>query len=261
MLVKIPPKVTNMHNAVPKLGVNVKSRLVLTQARSPAAVEEVQRLRYRVFAEEIGAIGRDLNGRDQDFFDPYCDHLLVRDTTTNRVVGTYRMLNHASAGASGGFYSEREFDLERLIPIKPHIVETGRDCVDPAYRSGAVIAMLWTGLVRYARNCGGRYLMGCASIPLSQGREQAGTICNHVRYAHPVPPQWRVRPRIAFDYLRTPPTEAPRPPLPSLLKGYLRAGAYVCGEPAWDPDFNTADLLILLPLDRISPRYANHFDP
>lgn len=248
-----------MNNTAPKLAGNRSPRLVISLAHSAAAVEEVQRLRYRVFGQEMGALAQNADGLDHDPFDPHCDHLLVRDTSTNHVVGTYRMLNAARAHAAGGFYSEHEFDLGGLAALRSHLVEVGRACVDPAYRNGAVIAMLWSGLVRYARSAGFRYLMGCGSIALSQGHELAGRICNYVKRMHLSPAHLRAVPWIAYEYASATDGAERKPPVPALLKGYLRAGAYVCGEPAWDRDFGTADFLVLLPLDRVSERYANHF--
>jgi len=237
-----------------------RGRLAVSLAHSAAAVEEVQRLRYQVFGHELGAIGAEAKLLDRDRFDPHCDHLLVRDTRANWVVGTYRILTPVAAARAGGFYSEQEFDLHGLAALRPHLVEVGRACVDADYRNGAVIALLWSGLVRYARNCGYRYLMGCGSVPMADGADKAGRICSYATQMHLSPPQWRVTPRVPFAYT---PTESvgTKPGLPALLKGYLRAGAYVCGEPAWDRDFGTADFLVLLPLERISDRYANHFDP
>ncbi|MGH8641935.1 MAG: GNAT family N-acetyltransferase, partial [Burkholderiales bacterium] len=113
-------------------------------------VREAQRLRYRVFAEEMGAQvpGRE-QGIDCDIYDAYCHHLLVRDTEANEVVGTYRILNGAQARRLGGFYSDEEFDLTRLNPLRDVTVEVGRSCVHPDYRSGATIALLWSGLGSY----------------------------------------------------------------------------------------------------------------
>ncbi|MGO9056612.1 MAG: GNAT family N-acetyltransferase [Candidatus Binataceae bacterium] len=248
-----------MDNTAPKLANNSSPRLQTGLAHSAAAVEEVQRLRYRVFGQEMGALNDAEGGLDRDCFDAHCDHLMVRDTSNNRVVGTYRILNAVRASATGGFYSEHEFDLGGLAALRAHLAEVGRACVDPAYRNGTVIAMLWSGLVRYARSCGYRFLMGCGSIPLALGHDTAGRICNHVKQAHLSPPHWRAHPRVPFEYSVNEGTEGRKPPLPALLKGYLRAGAYVCGEPAWDRDFGTADLLVLLPLDRVTDRYASHF--
>src|SRR5262245_6267873 len=120
-----------------------KKRLSLHLASSPAEVRAAQRLRYRVFAEEMGArlASRD-EQIDRDIFDPYCEHLLVREGDTGEVVGTYRILTSAQAKRIGGFYSEEEFDLTRFGPLRDRLVEVGRSCVHPDYRSGATIALL-----------------------------------------------------------------------------------------------------------------------
>ncbi len=227
-------------------------------AQSEAEVIEAQRLRYRVFAEEIGAAIPDNGERiDRDEFDPYCEHLIVRERETGLVVGTYRILTAAQAVHTGGFYSAREFHLDGLAGLAPHTVEIGRACVDPAYRTGAVIATLWAGLALHLQRSGYEYVIGCASVPLSDGGRLATSVYHRVRLERLSPPEWRVRPRCPFP-LASEPLD-PDPAIPTLLKGYLRLGAYVCGDPAWDAAFGSADLLLILPLARMNPRYANRF--
>lgn len=232
--------------------------LTVRMAASAAEIEAAQRLRHQVFAGELGARLPDAaGGLDRDDFDPHCEHLIATDEAAGRVVGTYRILPAERAHALGRYYSEGEFDLAPLAGLRRHLVEVGRSCVHRDYRSGAVIALLWSGLARYVLERDARYLMGCASVSLADGGGLAGRLYNSLRCTAACPPRWRVRPH------------RPLPPVllahrggavpPPLLKGYLRLGARICGEPAWDPDFNTADLLLLLPVERIAARYAQHF--
>ncbi len=224
-------------------------------ARSASDVRAAQALRYRVFVEELGArVGPEAGGLDADDLDVHCDHLLVRDVRCDRVIGTYRILTAAGARAAGGFYAEREFHLTRVLALGSGLVEVGRACVDPAYRTGGVIALLWSGLLRYLTAGGHRHVIGCASIGLADGGPAVAALCRRLRREHSSPPEWRVFPRRPLPLHRAPTDEAPVPPL---LKGYLRLGAYVCGDPAWDPAFGTADLLVLLPMDRLSHRHAS----
>ncbi|NMG46043.1 GNAT family N-acetyltransferase [Aromatoleum toluvorans] len=219
---------------------------------------EAQKLRYRVFAEEMGArLPSRTPGVDRDIYDPYCEHLLVRDEAAGRIVGTYRILSPAAARKVGGYYSENEFDLTRLHHLRSRIVEIGRSCIDADYRSGAVIALLWGGLARYMQENGYDYLIGCASISMADGGHTAASLYNRLKDEHSSPLEYRVFPRcpLPLERLRTDlPGDAP-----PLIKGYLRAGAWICGEPAWDPDFNTADLPILMPMTKVDGRYAKHF--
>lgn len=232
-------------------------KLQVSLAQTDSEIREAQRLRYRVFAEELGArLPTRTPGVDHDLFDPYCQHLVVRDTDDERVIGTYRILTPEASRRTGSYYAESEFDLVRLAHLRPRLVEIGRSCVDPDYRSGAVIALLWSGLATFMLQGGYDYLMGCASIGMADGGHSAAGIYARV-VQHMAPPEYRVFPRCALPLQRLQP--APAAALPPLLKGYLRAGAQVCGEPAWDPDFNTADLLLLLPMSRASSRYARHF--
>ncbi|HEU0186627.1 MAG TPA: GNAT family N-acetyltransferase [Gallionellaceae bacterium] len=235
-----------------------KRQFSVSLARTEGEVREAQRLRYKVFAEEMGALMPGKEERlDQDRYDEYCEHLLVRDADTNEVVGTYRILAPEQARDAGGYYSEGEFDLSRLAHLRDRMVEVGRSCVHPDYRSGGVITLLWAGMAEYMVKNGYEYLIGCASISMADGGHNAASIYNKARQEHLSPLEWRVFPRCAL------PLEAldnhSEPALPPLVKGYLRLGAYVCGDPAWDPDFNTADLLVLLPMSRLNQRYVKHF--
>ncbi len=234
------------------------SRLHLSLAHSEDEVREAQRLRYKVFVEEMGArLSCSEAGLDRDIYDPYCDHLLVRDGDSNEVIGTYRMLTASQAKKIGGFYSQNEFDLTRLGHLSENMVEVGRSCVHPEFRSGAVITMLWAGLADYMRTHRAEYLMGCASISIADGGHVAASLYQKLKVDNLSPVEWRVFPRypLPLEHLDQN-LDVSAPPL---IKGYLRVGAYVCGDPAWDPDFNTADLLMLLSMSRISPRYARHF--
>ncbi|HUO44031.1 MAG TPA: GNAT family N-acyltransferase [Burkholderiales bacterium] len=238
--------------------VQSQARLMLQHARTPAEIAEAQHLRYKIFAGEMGARvpGRE-TGTDSDEFDLYCDHLLVRDADSGHVVGTYRVLSSAMAHHTGGFYSDREFDLTRLDHLRDETVEIGRSCVHPEYRNGATIALLWSGIAQYMQTHGYRYLIGCASVGIADGGHVATAIYNTLQKTSLSPAEYRVFPRCELPLAALDP--AAEAPLPSLIKGYVRVGAYICGAPAWDPDFNTADLLMMLPMSRMNPRYARHF--
>ena len=235
-----------------------KKQFVVSMARTEDEVREAQRLRYMVFVEEMGArLPGGEEWLDQDMYDPFCEHLLVRDADTNEVVGTYRILTPEQAKNIGGYYSADEFDLTRLEHLRERMVEVGRSCVHPNYRSGGVITLLWSGLAQYMLKNRYDYLIGCASISMADGGHNAARIYNWVKLDSMSPIEWRVFPRCALP-LQALDSDA-KAFLPPLIKGYLRLGAYVCGDPAWDPDFNTADLLMLLPMSRLNARYAKHF--
>jgi len=218
-------------------------------------IREAQRLRYKVFAEEMGArLSSVLPGHDIDLYDPFCDHLLVRDLASGEVVGTYRILPPEAARRVGSYYSEQEFDLTRLNFLRPRMAELGRSCVHPAHRSGAVIARLWMGLADYLTRYGYEYIVGCASIGMADGGHIAASVHRQLSERHLAPIEWRTIPRyrLPVESLDDGQTAA----LPPLIKGYTRLGAMVCVEPAWDPDFNTADLLMLLPMAQLNRSYV-----
>ncbi len=232
--------------------------LSFSLARNVAEVAEAQRIRFKVFGEEMGAhLPTAETGLDIDRFDDFCDHLLVRDHASKKVVGTYRILPPEQAYVAGGYYSETEFDLSRLAHLRGRMAEVGRSCVHPDYRDGATIARLWSGLAEYIFRHNHEYLIGCASISMGDGGHYAASVYHKVHKLHAAPAEYRVFPHCPL------PLEALNQDMdviiPPLIKGYLRLGAYVAGEPAWDPDFNCADLFILLPVSRLNARYAKHF--
>ncbi|MEQ1772921.1 MAG: GNAT family N-acyltransferase [Burkholderiales bacterium] len=231
--------------------------LTVSLARDANEIREAQRLRYKVFAEELGArLSEREPGIDSDIYDPFCEHLIVREPLAGRVVGTYRILNGANARRLGGFYSDEEFDLTRLDHLRDQIVEVGRTCVHRDFRNGAVISMLWAGVIQYAARHGYRYLFGCSSVSMADGGATASNVHYALQHRCGSPVEYRVFPRLDLPLRRARPTEAVL--IPPLLKGYVRLGAYMCGAPAWDPDFNTADLLMLLPMSRLPLRYTRH---
>jgi putative hemolysin len=221
-------------------------------------VREAQRLRYRVFGEEMGAkVPGRRHGLDADEFDAYCDHLLVREPDDGAVVGTYRVLPPRQFDAAGGLYAEAEFDLAPLAALRPALAEVGRACVDARYRSGGVIMMMWSALADYMTVNRLAAMIGCCSLPLRDGGYGAAALWRELMESHLAEPSLRVRPRLPYPVELM--SGAIAPPAPPLLKGYLRLGARLLGPPAWDPDFNCADLPLLLRSADIQPRYRRRF--
>lgn len=226
----------------------------LSIAAEPDLVRAAQRLRYRVFADELGAtVPGGVPGFDADEFDARCDHLIIREDTSGEVVGTYRML---PPGRGSTLYADGEFNLNRLTSLRSELVEAGRSCVHPDHRSGAVINLMWTGIARYLHLRGLRWLAGCASVPVGDVTAVWREVQQHLS-----PPALRVTPHRPCPTDPDPdPVDASRATaMPPLLKGYLRLGAWVCGPPAYDPDFGVGDFFVLLTLDRVNPRYLRHF--
>ena len=234
------------------------SKLSLSLASTAKEIKEVQRLRYKVFIEAMGLSAlANSDGLDKDEFDDHCDHLIVRDNKTLKVVGTYRILGPNAARHIGRYYSESEFDLSRLENIRGNIAEAGRSCIHPDYRGGAVIMLLWSGLAAYMQRERCTYLIGCASISLADGGHNAAAIYRGLQESSFAPLEYRVAPKLAFPFENLDVGHVAR--IPPLLKGYLRAGGWVCGDPAWDPDFHCADLFMMLPLVNLDNRYAKHY--
>ncbi|MFN0183191.1 MAG: GNAT family N-acetyltransferase, partial [Aquabacterium sp.] len=203
-----------------------------------------------------------LPGLDVDPFDAYCEHLLVRTRSDGdrppRVVGTYRLLTPLGAQRAGGLYADAEFSLNRLDHLRPRMAEVGRACVDPAWRGGAAMLLLWSALAQFMHHNGLTHMIGCASVPMHDGGHAAASLWAGLRRSHLAEPALAVQPRLPLP-LQALRSNLPVAP-PPLLAGYLRCGARLLGPPAWDPDFGTADLPLMLRLDDLPPAYRRRFD-
>ena len=238
------------------------NRYSLRLARTRREIEPALRLRFEVFNLELheGFAESFVTGLDEDEFDRVCEHLVVRDDATGKVVGTYRMQTGAMARRdSCGFYSAREFDFTPFQPLRESLIELGRACIHKDHRTFAVISLLWRGIVDYALQHGARYLIGCSSLA-SQDPALGSAMFHQLGRAHLVSPELQTRPLPALA-IPIDPTPRPCPPPPRLLRAYLGVGAKICGPPAIDRDFGTIDFLTLLDI-KSSPLSAQaHFLP
>ena len=242
------------------------SRYSLLLSTDPTLIEAAQRLRYDVFTSTPGfalpAAGTE--HVDVDRFDEYCDHLLVRDDDTGELVGCYRMLAPTGAIAAGGLYTATEFDVRAFDTLRPSLVEMGRAVVRDGHRNGGVVLLMWAGILAYLDRYGYDYVTGCVSVPIGDESDgdvpasQLRGVRDFILSRHAAPAQYRVHPhrpvRVAGRSLDDIPAP-PRPAVPPLMRGYLRLGAQVCGEPAHDPDFGVGDFCVLLDKRRADTRY------
>ena len=231
-------------------------------ARHLDEVRQAQRLRHAVFADEMGArLNSPLPGHDVDLFDDYCEHLLVCEAASAQVIGTYRVLTPAQAKRAGSTYSDTEFDLVRLRGLRERMVELGRSCVHPDHRHGGVIMALWGALAEFMVRNQLDTMIGCASIPMLHNGvvsgDVAASIWRQLRQSHLAPIEHHVLPRLPLPIEELDDTLQVEPP--ALIKGYLRLGARILGAPAWDPDFNTADLPMMMRIADLPARYRKHF--
>ncbi|MEM1343589.1 MAG: GNAT family N-acyltransferase [Pseudomonadota bacterium] len=248
-------------------------RFTVRLAESDRDVAAAQRLRYRVFVEEMGAVAGAEDAavrRERDRFDPYFDHLLLIDNECADadkelgVVGVYRLMTGAAARRGIGFYGASEYDLSRLDAAEGEILELGRSCVDADYRGGSGMHLLWTGLGAYVSQHAVTVMFGVASF---HGRDPAplAQALSYLHYNHLAPPDLRVRAletsRVDLDLLpaeEVDKTEAMRQ-IPALIKAYLRLGGYI-GEGAFvDHAFNTVDVCLLMDTQRMVQRYRKFY--
>lgn len=248
----------------PGLPASTTPRYTLLLSSDAALIEAAQRLRHDVFTSEPGyTLMGSRDGLDADRFDEHCDHLLVREDISGELVGCYRMLPPPGAIAAGGLYMATEFDVRGLDPLRPGLVEMGRAVVRAEHRNGAVVLLMWAGILAYLDRSGYDHVTGCVSVPLRTPGDQAPGVQirgvrDFVRRRHAAPGQYTVHPYrpVTVDGQNLDDIDAPtRITVPPLMRGYLRLGAQVCGDPAHDPDFGVGDFPALLDKRRADIRY------
>ena len=248
------------------------NQLELRLTSDPAEIEAAQRLRYRVFYEEMGAVATPAmraSGIDSDRFDAIAEHLVVvdldRDTADGAcVVGCYRLLRESIAREGGGFYTAHEFDLSGVRCADGEIMELGRSCVEPEYRTGTVMQLLWRGIADYIAGHRVGLMLGCASLPGTD--PDAATNALSFLHHQVLAPEG-LRPRALADRFvvtdRMPAdrvdSRAALRQLPPLLKAYLRMGGMIGDGAVIDHQFNTIDVCLVLPTERVQANYQRHY--
>lgn len=246
-------------------------KLEVRLASSEDEIREAQKLRYEVFYREMGARPEGptaATGLDRDRFDDYCDHLLVVDPERprwdRRIVGTYRIIRRSVAIENDGFYSSREYDLSPIADYPGEIIEMGRSCVDPLYRSRGTLQLLWRGVADYIDAFDISLMFGCASMRGTNPDAVGPNLC-YLHHNHLAPEHMRPK---ALDHLHVPMDAIPADQvdmrkalssLPPLLKGYLRVGGIVGDGAVVDEQFNTTDVFVMVPTNTITEKYNRHY--
>ncbi|MBI4489810.1 MAG: GNAT family N-acetyltransferase [Deltaproteobacteria bacterium] len=234
--------------------------------RDRGEIQEAQKLRFEVFNLEMkkGLQSSYPRGLDIDEYDPVCEHLIVQDLNKGKIAGTYRLLIGSEARRHFGFYSEREFNLENVKKLKGELLELGRSCSHKDYRNVPLMLTMWGAIADYVKTHQVRYLFGCASLYTMYSRE-VSEFYSLLKERHYAPEEFRVDPlpEKSFPDLNDKvKTEDPRSlfsRLPSLIKGYLRVGALLCGPPALDLEFGATDLFLLLDVKKMRGEYMRRF--
>lgn len=253
--------------------VDVRSgALQVRLADTVADIDAAQRLRYRVFYEEMGArpsaeMAR--QRRDFDAFDGVCDHLLVCDHTRgsggDAVVGTYRLIRRPAAARHGSFYSAAEYDIATIIASPGEILELGRSCVDVAARNRPTMQLLWRGIAAYVFHYDIALMFGCASLP-GIDPDALAVPLSYLYHHHLAPPELRPRalPERYIDMRRLEPgaldPARALADLPPLIKGYLRLGGFVGDGAVIDRQFNTTDVCVVVKTDLVTDKYYRHYE-
>ncbi len=257
-----------LHKFSPKVPIHFKiGSLVLKTVTEKYELIEALKLRYEVFFEEMQGKTKK-GGIDVDEFDALCDHLVIIDSKTDRIVGTYRL---NCSKFSNTFYSAGEFQMERLLRDTHIKVELGRACIHKNFRKGTIISLLWRGIAEYMNQTGAQYLFGCGSVKtkdphtaalLFQLLKEDGRLTQRfycpttLPYSMPGLPEEIAK---LSGGLSESQRDSARSLIPPLLNSYLKAGVEICGEPAWDVDFQCIDFLTLLDRSRLNGVHSKRY--
>lgn len=230
----------------------------LAENENEKEMQAAYRLRFMVFNLELneGLESAYVDGLDVDRYDAVCDHLIVVHKETGNVIGTYRLQMGDVAKKNFGYYSEQEFDMMPYEGMRSQIVELGRACIQRDHRSSEVLHLLWRGIARYVIGNGGRYMMGCCSLPSLD--QAVGHSVYRALKGYMVEPGLVTRPTASY-VLAKPLVEMEEQRPPKLLRAYLTIGAKICSEPAIDWEFKTIDFLTIMDLQTLHPRMAARF--
>lgn len=250
----------------------VQGNLVVRLAENEAEVHAAQRLRYRIFCEEMGASANQevrTQRRDFDKYDDACNHVLVFDnsrTGDERVVGTYRLLTRTNMKQVGNFYTEGEYNIDKLKAYDGEIMELGRSCVEIPYRTRPVIQLLWKGIGSYVAAKDIKLMFGCASFNGTDPKAHQLALA-YLHHFHLAPEE--IRPKALDEYytnINLMAKEAIEPraalnQLPTLIKGYLRMGGFIGDGGVVDYAFNTTDVSIVVKLENVAEKYTARYQP
>ncbi|MEO1194120.1 MAG: GNAT family N-acyltransferase [Pseudomonadota bacterium] len=244
--------------------------LYIRLAETAEEIRHSQKLRYRVFCEEMAAtptLEQRLEKREYDSFDAYCDHLLVFDRSkrgSEAVVGTYRLMRREQAARRGQFYTIDEYDIGPLLHYPGEILELGRSCVASDYRTGSTMQLLWRGIAEYVFFYNIDVMFGCASLPATDPNKLKDAL-SYLYHHHLAPPALRPR-AVAERYvdMNLQPADSinvrlVRRVLPPLVRGYLHLGGFVGDGAVVDEDFGTTDVAVVVKTDWVTQKYLRHY--
>ncbi len=227
---------------------------ILKTADTPFELRQVLKLRHDIFYKEL----QNKEAADQldiDEFDFICDHLIIIDKKNSKVVGTYRVI---SSIFSDRFYSAGEFEMGELLKAPGNKLELGRACIHKDYRNGAIITLLWRGIVEYIKATDSKFLFGCASVQ-TVDPAVAGSILGHLQSQGLSSNEYNVKPTLKYRSTLEISTPEVEPEIPALIQSYIKAGAKFYGEPALDRDFDCYDFFMVLKIDEMSRLFRRRF--
>lgn len=239
-----------------------RPRIFAEFINSEPEIRSAQKMRYEVFCDEYNVelpVNMIWNGHpiDVDELDDHCLHLVVRDQNSDTIIGYTRVLTCDLAKRFGSYYSSHEFDISNVVNRPGRFLEIGRTCIHPEHRNGATIAVLWAFLAKFMQDNNYQYLFGCASVSLDDDGRTLSALTPIIEAKYMADTEYRVTPKLPFTLRNE--WKAEKASFPPLLKAYTRMGARICGDACWDPDFNVADLFVLLDINNVANRYARHF--
>lgn len=246
-----------IQNFAPKVQVyQTSENFILKTADSPFELRQVLKLRHDIFYQELQNKETE-NKLDVDNFDTVCDHLIIIDRKSSKVVGTYRMI---SSTFSEKFYSAGEFNIDQFLALPGNKLELGRACIHKDFRNGAIINLLWKGICEYIKKTDTKYLFGCASVQTTD-ENVASQMYGYLKAHGLSVDEHAVQPTAKYvsNISELAPTESTADIIPALIQSYVKAGAKFHGKPAFDRDFDCFDFFMILNVDEMNKLFRRRF--
>lgn len=237
-----------------------KGNIRIKLAQTEEEYKQLYRLRYFDLLLDYNSNNLKDDELDKDAYDDVCDHIIAVDVEKNEVVGTYRVIKKSHLNNDMPFLTESEFDLTPLKKYK--LLELGRAVVKEEYRNGSVISLLWSGIIKYAVEEKMEYMIGTASFHGIDGDIYKNVLAYlYQNHLSPIDIRCKANENSYIDMskLEYNSEEDMKNIIPPLIKGYIRLGATIGDGAFVDVDFNSIDVLIVLKIDEINPKYLKRY--
>ena len=219
-------------------------------ASSQIDVLAAQSLRYQCF---------NLSNKDEldvDEFDALCQHVLIENLETEKLICCYRILKFDTGKNISSSYSSQFYDLKVIENFTEPMIEVGRFCIDPEENDPSVVLTAWAALAQIVVHNQTELLFGCSSFEGIEKEKYFDSFAL-LRDRYMAPDHWRPKIKAAqvFCYSKDLIYKVDKKKallnMPPLLKTYLSMGAWVSDHAVVDLNMKTLHLFTGMEISKI----------